>query len=127
MADAGRAGGTKRAGRTDADEHGGRSIDDETHAVQRVAEGEEEELTPDALVEVGAAQETSYAGTSTARPQQRGPTTGRTETNPEKTDARSGATGSAEDAPRENEPDSIGSTIPTKRADGSERRGKRKG
>jgi hypothetical protein len=127
MADAGRAGGTKRAGRTDADENGGRSIDDETHAVQRVAEGEAEELTPDSLAGVGAGgrkpQETSYAGTSTERPLHRGPTTGRKETNPEKGDARSGSTGSAEDAPRSSEPDSIGSTVPTKRADGSERRG----
>jgi hypothetical protein len=107
MADAGRAGGTKRAGRTDADENRGRSVDDETHAVQRVAEGDEEELTPDALAEVGVVQETSYAGTSTAQPPQRGPTTGRKKTNPEKSDARSGSTGSS------------------KGADGSERRSKR--
>jgi hypothetical protein len=122
MADARRAGGTKRAGRTDADEHGGRSIDDETHAVQRVAEGDEEEMTPDSLAGVGAAQETSYAGTSTSQSERRGPSSGRTETNPNKRDARSGSTGSARGAPRENEPDSIGSTVPTKRADGSERR-----
>jgi hypothetical protein len=122
MADAGRAGGTRRAGRTDADENGGRAIDDETHAVQRVAEGDEE-MTPESLAEVGAAtQETSYAGTSTAQSHQRGPTTGRKETNPEKGDARSGSTGSSKDGPKENEPDTIGSTIPTKRADGSERR-----
>lgn len=73
MVDAGRAGGikqAKRAGRTDADENGGRSIDDETHAVQRVAEGDEEELTPDALDEVGVAQGT-YAGTSTEKSEER--------------------------------------------------------
>jgi hypothetical protein len=81
MAEARSGAGTKRAGRTDADENGGRAIDDETHAVQRVAQGDEEEMTPESMAEVGVAQE--------------------------------------------NEPDSIGSTIPTKRADGSERRGSR--
>lgn len=124
MADAGRAGGgIKRAGRADADENRGRAVDDETHAVQNVAEGEEEELLPASLAEVGTPRETSYAGTSTAYSEQRGATTGRRETNPEKPDARSGSTGSAKGAPRENQPDSTGSTIPTKRADGSERRG----
>lgn len=123
MADAGRAGGgTKRAGRADADENRGRAIDDETHAVQNVAEGDEEELTPASLAEVGTPRETSFAGTSTAYEERRGSTSGRRETNPEKPDARSGSTGSAKGAPPENQPDSTGSTIPTKRADGSERR-----
>jgi len=119
-------GGTKRAGRTDADENRGRSIDDETHATQRVAEGADDELEPDSLAQVGAPRastETSFAGTSTEFDEHRG-RTGRRETNPEKPDARSGATGSARNAPPESEPDSTGSTIPTKRADGSERRGK---
>ncbi len=129
MPDAGRmGGGSKRAGRADADENRGRAVDDETHATQRVAEGADDELEPDSLAEVGApraSRETSFAGTSTEYDEHRGRTTGRRETNPEKPDARSGATGSARNAPPESEPDSTGSTIPTKRADGSERRGRR--
>lgn len=125
MPDAGKMGsGSRRAGRADADENRGRAVDDETHATQRIAEGAEEELEPDSLAEVGAPRDTSFAGTASEFEENRGRTTGRRETNPGKPDARSGTTGSAKSAPPESEPDSTGSTIPTKRADGSERRGK---
>ncbi len=69
-------------------------------------------------------RERRVAGISTENDDTPGAIPRRRETNPHKPDARSGATGSARNAPPESEPDSTGSTIPTKRAEGSERPGK---